>query len=279
MAIWLRHLEVYCSGSLAHTQQVSSGQWNTSRSDEGPPSVVRRISALLAAFDPGEGCLGVNELARRTGIPKATVSRLAKEMEAVGFFERSGAKVSLGLRLFELGEHASRRRSVREVALPFMADLREATRQTIHLAILDGTDVVYVEILRTRNAPRFPSAVGRRLPARVTGVGKALLAGSSSDVIEAVITAGLTRVGPRTITAPALLLGQLKRISSTGIAYEHEESAPGVACVASAVHVGDGPPVAALSASGWIGKVDIRRVAPAVHTTALSIARVLAAHT
>lgn len=61
------------------------------------------------------------------------------------------------------------------------------------------------------------------------------------------------------------------------MAYEHEESAAGVACVASAIHLDDGPPIAAVSASGWIGKVDIRRMGPAVHTTALSIARVLAA--
>jgi IclR family transcriptional regulator, acetate operon repressor len=249
---------------------------NTPRVDQdSSTSVVRRISALLAAFGPQEISIGVNELARRTAIPKATVSRLVKDLEAVGFVERSGAKVTLGLRLFELGEQAARRRSVREVALPFMADLREATGQTIHLAILDGPDVVYVEILRGRDAPRFPSGVGRRLPAHATGVGKALLAASSKDVVDAVIATGLRRIGPRTITAPGPLRRQLTWIESSGIAYEHEESAPGVACVASAVRVNDGPPVAAVSASGWIGKVDIRRVGPAVHTTALSIARVL----
>ena len=238
---------------------------------------MRRTAALLAAFGNRDSYLGVNELARRTGIPKATVSRLVKDMEEVGFVERRGTKIGLGLRLFELGEQASRRRSVREVALPFMADLREATGQTIHLAVLDGTDVVYVEILRGRNAPKFPSAVGRRLPAHATGVGKALLAGAPDEVIDAVIAAGLKRLGPRTITAPRPLLRQLKRISGSGIAYEHEESAPGVTCVASAIRVNDGPPVAAVSASGWLGKVDIRRVGPAVHTTALSIARVLSA--
>lgn len=251
---------------------------NTLRGEhDSSTSVVRRISALLSAFEPHETSLGVNELARRTAIPKATVSRLVKDLEGVGFVERSGIKVGLGLRLFELGERASRRRSVREIALPFMADLREATGQTIHLAILDGTDVVYVEILRRRDAPRFPSAVGRRLPAHATGVGKALLAGSSSDVVDAVIAAGLGRVGPRTITTPGSLRRQLAWIKSSGMAYEHEESAAGVACVASAIHLDDGPPIAAVSASGWIGKVDIRRMGPAVHTTALSIARVLAA--
>ncbi|KXX56002.1 IclR family transcriptional regulator [Rhodococcus sp. LB1] len=240
-----------------------------------PTSVVRRMSDLFAAFGPTDTALGVNELTRRTGIPKATVSRLVKEMEAVGFLERRGAKVGLGLRLFELGERASRRRSVREVALPFLADLREATRQTVHLAILDGTEVVYVEILPGRDAPWLPSGVGGRLPAHATGVGKALLAGSPPQVIAEVLAAGLVRVGPRTITTPGPLVRQLRRIASSGIAYEHEESAPGVACVASAIRSADGPPVAAVSASGWIGKVDIRRVGPAVHTTALSITRAL----
>jgi DNA-binding IclR family transcriptional regulator len=255
---------------------MRSAEWNTHRrAEESSTSVVRRISALLAAFEAHEAGVGVNELSRRTGIPKATVSRLVKELAGVGLLERSGTKVGLGLRLFELGECASRRRSVREVALPFMADLREASGQTIHLAVLDHTDVVYVEILRGRDAPRFPSAVGRRLPAHATGVGKALIAESSNEVFDAVIAAGLKRVGPRTITAPAQLRRQLRWIASSGLAYEHEESAPGIACVASAIHGEGGPPVAAVSASGWIGKVDIRRVGPAVRTTALSIARVL----
>ncbi len=254
---------------------MRSEERNTSRSDAEPTSVLRRMSALLASFGPRDQSLGVNELARRTTLPKATVSRLVKEMEEIGFLERDGLKVRLGLRLFELGEQASRRRSVREVALPFMADLREATRQTIHLAVLDGIDVVYIEILRGRDAPRFPSAVGRRLPAHATGVGKALLAGSPDTVVQAVIAAGLNSVGPRTITAPGQLINQLKRISASGIAYEHEESAAGTACVASAITVGGSPPVAAVSASGWLGKVDIRRIGPAVHTTALSIARAL----
>jgi IclR family acetate operon transcriptional repressor len=204
------------------------------------------------------------------------VSRLVRDMHDAGFLERKAQQVGLGLRMFEWGERASRRRSVREVALPFMADLREATRQTIHLAILDGTDVVYVEILRREDAPRLPSRVGGRLPAHATGVGKALLSASRPDVVERAIAAGLVAVGPRTIRNADVLRQQIRRAAANGIAYEHEESAAGVVCVASAVIDADGAPVAAISASGWAGKVDIRRVAPAVHTAALSVSRVLA---
>jgi IclR family transcriptional regulator, acetate operon repressor len=256
---------------------VSSIKRNTSlESDDSSTSVVRRLAAVLNAFQARDVYLGVNEIARRADLPKSTVSRLVKEMDEAGFLERKGHQVGLGLQMFEWGERASRRRSVRAVALPFMADLREATRQTIHLAVLDGTEVVYVEILHREDAPRLPSRVGGRLPAHATGVGKALLSASDPDVIDRAIGAGLVAVGPRTIRNADVLRQQLRRAAVSGIAYEHEESAAGVVCVAAAVLDSESSPVAAISASGWAGKVDIRRVAPAVRTAALSVSRVLA---
>jgi DNA-binding IclR family transcriptional regulator len=252
---------------------VRPAERNTPAVSGEPTSVVRRIALLMTAFGPQDTYLGVNELARRTDLPKATVSRLVKEMVEHGFLERSGGRVGLGLSLFEWGEQASRRRSVREVALPFMADLREATGQTIHLAILDGSEVVYIEILRHHNAPKLPSKVGGRFPAHATGVGKALLAASPETVVERTIEAGLVPIGPRTITSEQQLRRQLKRIAAAGLAYDYEESVLGIVCVASAICDSQGAPIAAVSVSGWAGKVDIRRVAPAVHTTALSIAR------
>jgi DNA-binding IclR family transcriptional regulator len=247
------------------------------RADSEQTSVVRRLAAVLDAFGPADVHLGVNELARRTGIPNSTVSRLIKDMERAGFIERAGSKVGLGLRLFEWGERASRRRSVREVALPFMADLREATHQTIHLAVLDGIEVVYVEILESAGGPWLPSKVGGRLPAHATGVGKALLALSSPQIVRQAMATGLPEVGPRTIRSAKLLQQQLSRVSAIGIAYEQQESAHGVVCVASAITDNAGRPIAAISASGWAGRVDIRRVAPAVRTAALSITRLFAA--
>ncbi|WP_109762690.1 IclR family transcriptional regulator [Mycolicibacterium canariasense] len=241
---------------------------------EPATSVVRRMAMLLDAFGPRDTYVGVNELARRTGLPRSTVSRLATEMQANGFLERHDGQLGLSLKMFEWGERASRRRSMREVALPYMADLREATHQTIHLAILEGTEVLYVEILRSHNAPRLPSRVGGRLPAHATGVGKALLAAAPADVVDRVIATGLPPVGPRTIHTADLLRQQLKRVVASGIAYEHEESGPGAVCVASVIR-NHGAPVAAISASGWAGKVDIRRVGPAVHTAALTISRAL----
>jgi len=257
---------------------MSSEDQNAPLVSAGKTSVVRRVSELLAAFGEKEDELEIGQLVRRTGIPKATVSRLVKDLTTVGLLERRGSKVCLGLRLFELGERASRCSSLREVALPFLADLREATGQTVHLAVLDGVEVVYLEKVRGRNAPRLPSAIGSRLPAHATGVGKALLAAAGPEVLDVLLASNPRRLGPHTIIAPDALSSELRCVATRNIAYEREESAPNVACVASAVRTGRGQSVAAVSASGWIEKVDIRRIEPAVRATAQSIGRALNAY-
>ena len=241
-------------------------------------SVVGRVGAILDAFDNRHLAMGVSELSRRSGLPKSTTARLAAELTTYGFLERTdSADFRLGTKLFELGELASSQRKLREVALPYMADLRQVSRQTVHLGVLAGTDVVYVEIVRSRDAPRMPSQVGGRLPAHAAAVGKAMLAFSPDAVVQAVIDHGLPAVGPRTITAPGLLLRELRRIKDSGIAYESEESGHGVGCAASPIFGADGLPVAALSISGWNGKLDLRRIGPAVKTAALALSRELQA--
>jgi IclR family acetate operon transcriptional repressor len=237
-------------------------------------SVIGRAAALLGSFDAKHLTLGISELSRRSGLPKSTTARLAAELTTHGFLERAaGSDLKLGNKLFELGELASGQRKLREVALPYMADLRQVSRQTVHLAVLVDTDVMYVEIVRSRNAPRMPSEVGGRLPAHAAGVGKALLAFSPEPVVQAVLDRGLPAVGPRTITAPGLLLRELRRVRDSGIAYESEESGYGVGCAASPILGADGIAVAALSISGWNGKLDLRRVGPAVKTAALALSR------
>jgi DNA-binding IclR family transcriptional regulator len=243
-----------------------------------PDSGVARVAAVLGAFDALHAELRVSEIARRAGLPKSTTSRLVRDLVGHGFLERDahdGSLLHMGTRLFEYGELASRHRNLRAVALPYMADLREATRQTVHLAVLDGTEVVYVEILRSKDAPKMGSRVGGRLPAHASAVGKALLAFGDAEAVEAVCAHGLARVGPRTITAPGLFRRELERIRGAGVAYENEETGPGVGCVASAILGADGRPVAAMSISGWCGKLNLRRVGPAVRTAGLAISREL----
>ncbi|MBX3092919.1 MAG: IclR family transcriptional regulator [Cryobacterium sp.] len=239
-------------------------------------SMVGRVTAILDAFEPRDDELTVSELGRRTGLPKSTVSRIVQELVAFQFLEHGRIGVRLGLRLFELGESATRPRDLRKLALASMSDLRSALNLTVHLAVLERSEVVYIEILPARGTPPLPSRVGGRMPAYATGVGKALLAWSAPSVVDAVIDQGLAPVGPNTITDPDRLNRELARIRASGVAYEREESGAGIACAATAIRTPDGHPVVAMSAAGWSQNFDVRRVGLAVQTAAQAISRQIA---
>lgn len=249
---------------------MRTAEWNG-----GPNSVLGRAMTLLTAFRPDEVELSLAELARRTGMAKSTAHRLLRELTSWDLVERTPGGVRLGMRLFELGSQVPRQRGLREAAAPFLADLFEATHETVHLAIPDGIEVVYVQKLESRGGPKVPSRVGGRLPAHCTGVGKAMLAFAPPERLEALLAAGLNRRAPRTVVAPGLLSQELAEIRERGVAMEHEESTVGITCVAAPVLDADGVAVAAVSITGWVNRLDPARFAPAVRTAALGISRVL----
>jgi IclR family transcriptional regulator, acetate operon repressor len=238
-------------------------------------SVLGRTMALLTAFRSGEEELTLAELARRAGIPKPTAHRLLAELATWNVVERTPGGHRLGMRLFELGQLAPQQRGLREAAAPFLADLFEATHETVHLAVPDGVDVVYVQKLPGRHGPRIDSRIGGRMPAYCTGVGKALLAFGPPERLAEVLAAGLVRRTPRTVVAPGLLRQELDRVRACGVAEEHEESTVGIACTAAPVLDASGQGVAAISITGWANRMDTARLAPAVRTAALGLSRAL----
>ena len=234
--------------------------------------------SLLNAFGTDRTEMGISELARRSGLAKSTTHRLVGELIRLGMLEQAGSTVRLGMHLFELGQLVPRQRTLKEAALPFMEDLREATQNNVHLAVLEGVEVVYVEILRIRDSQPLPSRVGGRMPAHATGVGKAILAHSPAEVVKARIEAGLIRRSPYTIIMPGPLSRELRTIAETGISYDRQESAVGIVCTAAPVFGPDGAVVAALSVTGRAERLDIERMAPAVRTAALALTRHLGGH-
>jgi DNA-binding IclR family transcriptional regulator len=245
--------------------------------DGAPNSVLGRAFSLLTSFGPQDAELSLGELSRRTAIPKPTVHRLVAELDAWGIVERTPRGVRLGMRLFELGLLAPRQRGLREAARPYLDDLYQATHETVHLAVLDGVDVLYVDKLPGRSGPPLPSVVGGRMPAYCTGVGKAMLAYSPPAVLHAVVAAGLKRRTPHTIVMPGLLEREIETVRRRGVAFEREESTAGIACAACPVLDADGSALAAISITGWTTALDLARVAPAVRTAALGLSRQLGA--
>lgn len=243
--------------------------------DDGPNSVIGRAMAILTCYGPADQALSLAELTRRSGVAKPTVHRLLSELASWGLVERSAGAWRLGIQLFELGQMAPRQRELRNAAMPLLNDLHEATRETVHLAILDGVEVVYVEKLARIGSPQLPSRVGGRMFLHCTGVGKVLLAHSSESLFSAIVANRLKHRTPFTIVAPGILLKQLADIRHNGVAYDREECMIGVTCVAAPILDNHGLPVASISISGLSSHLKGNRVETAVQTTALGISRQL----
>lgn len=235
---------------------------------------VGKALELLAAFRGTVPELGVSELARRAGMPKSTAFRLLADLEHAGFVARSGAKYRLGLSLFELGSRVGfcRPNGLRDLAIHDLSSLHVQTGLTAHLAILEGSDVVYVEKVHAAAWPRVVTVPGARLPASCTGLGKAILAFSEGAALRAVVEAGLPRRTRHSITEPGRFVRELRKVRETGVAYDREEGTLGLSCVAAPIIV-SGRAVAAISASGPACGTNWERVEGHVRRAAEQISR------
>ncbi|MBM2623839.1 IclR family transcriptional regulator [Actinoplanes sp. LDG1-06] len=210
------------------------------------PSVTSRALALLAAFDPEHRSLTLSELSRRSGLPLATAHRLVGELREWGALARlTSGEYVIGRRLWDLGLLAPVQSGLRQAASPFLHDLYGATLATVHLAVRDGCEVLYVDRLAGHVSVPVVSKVGSRLPLHATGVGKVLLAYAPEPVrLEAL--GRLVRVTPYTVTQPARLAEQLRKVRSEGYATTGEEMSLGACSVAVPVRGPGDDVVAAL---------------------------------
>jgi DNA-binding IclR family transcriptional regulator len=211
------------------------------------PSAGKAL-VLLEVFVGNQSSLGVTEVARAAGITKSTAFRLLGELVEHGYLTRRGARYGLSERLFELGSYTSccRPHSLRDTAIPFLSNLYAEYKATVHLAVLDDGDPLYLAKLHGPTHVNTPTHVGSKMPASVTAVGKALVAFSERDEIERALARPLVRRTPYSITQPHLLLGELEQIRALGYAADREESTLGVHCYAAPI-VQAGRLVAAVS--------------------------------
>ncbi len=239
-------------------------------------SVASKVFALLEAFDSGHRSLSLSELARRAGLPPPTAHRLAAELVGWGaLVRRPTGEFVVGRKLWDLGLLAPVNAGLREIASPFLNDLHAATLATVHLAVRDGAEVLYVDRLSGHASVPVVSQIGSRLPLHATGVGKVLLAHAPEDVQNAVL-AHLVRVTPYTITQPGRLREQLRRVRSEGCASTNEEMSLGACSVAVPIRRGDGPVAAALGIVVPDLKRDRPRLVAALSVAARGIGRSLA---
>lgn len=238
-------------------------------------SVLGKARLIIEAFTAADDALSLADLVRRTGVAKATVHRLAQELLTWGVLERAGTSYQLGLRLFEIGQRVPRQRILREAALPYMEDLLLTTQETIHFAIRDGLDVLYVEKIIVHRGVNKESRVAGRLPLFCTATGKAILAYSPEILFHQVVSRGLEPLTRHTVTSPALLRTQLNRARTEGVAIETDETRLGYTSVAVPVFGDQMILVGALSVTAPTVRTNVGRFAGALRTASEGIGRAL----
>ncbi len=240
------------------------------------PSVSSRLLALLDLFTADRPALTLSEMSRLSGTPMSTTHRLVGELASWGALERGeDGRYRVGLKLWELGSLAPRGLPLREVALPLMEDLYEATHANVQLSVLNGNEVVYLERLAGRRAVPTLVRVGGRFAVHATGGGLVLLAHAPAAFQEQVLSGPLESFTPMTISDPRQLRRVLAEVRRSGFALSDRQVTMDALSVAAPIHGPGDHVVAALSLVVWHEGAEPRSLVPLVRSTARSISRML----
>lgn len=243
------------------------------RPPEGDP-VIERAFSLLAAFDENHRRLSLTELSRRAGVPLSSTARIAAQLSGCGALERDESGLfAIGVRLYEMAALCPRSHELRDVALPYMGDLAEATRQHVLLAVLDGDEAVLVERLSGHEATPVFYRVGGRMPLHSTGIGLVLLAFAPAELQEAYLRRPLSfEPEHKPLTADQLrhMLADARRERAVVLRRPLPSQ---IMTVATPIFGSRGETLAALSLVVPDQTHDPRRLIPALQTVSLAIAR------
>jgi DNA-binding IclR family transcriptional regulator len=237
---------------------------------------VQRALEILELIARARRPLSFSELLQQLDLPKASLHNLLATLEGNGFLDREAVtgRYTVGLGAFEVGSAYPIRRDVRDAAAPVLKRLSAEHNETCHFGILDRGDVVYIDRLDSTREVRLATAIGKRVPAYATGIGKALLSCLTADEVDALYPDELPPLVPNTIRRRSDLVEELTVSHARGYALDDEESTAGVRCVAAAVAV-DGWPRVALSLAFPVQRATMRRLnqlGPQLRTAAAEIA-------
>lgn len=237
-------------------------------SPSNPTSMIERMTLVLDSFDGASARLTLQDIVDRSGLPRSTAHRILDQLVRLRWLDHRGGDYGLGMRALELGGLAVAHNALREATAPLLHDLHARTGVTVHLHVLDRLDVVCLDKLSARSGISLPTRVGGRTPAHATASGKAILAWTDPRQVDAMFRGKLVSRTPRTLPTMEALEQELAKVRARGgLAYDREEAAPGVACVAAPLR-GSARAVAAVSLTGEASRMDLNRLSPFVMETA-----------
>src|ERR1700761_4768856 len=225
--------------------------------DGGVQSVDRALSIIETLAEDDEG-YRLTDLAVRTGLSPSTVHRLLTTLEKRRFvqFDRGESMWHIGAQSFAVGSTFVRRRNFATQALPYLRKLRDQTRETANLAVVDDGSMVILTRVESREIMRSVTRVGGRVPMAASGLGKALLATYSEEDVFAIIRReGMPKLTSKSIVRAGELCKSLHDIRRQGYSIDDEEAQVGLRCVSAVVYDDCSEPLAAISVSGKASRV------------------------
>lgn len=236
-------------------------------------SVDRALSLLERLAQAPEG-LRLSDLARDSGLAMSTAHRLLTTLERRGFaqFDAAQAHWHVGRKAFTVGIAYTRWQSLIATAMPFLRRLRNMTRETANLGVLEDGEVVTLAQVESREIIRAISPPGGRSPVMTSGLGKAIVATWPDAEIEALVARhGLPRMTRHSLQDIDAVRREMQAIRAAGYAFDNEEFTPGLRCVAATVWSPGGEAVAAISISGLAARISAEDM-PRIGTTIRSLA-------
>ncbi|HEV7163672.1 MAG TPA: IclR family transcriptional regulator [Solirubrobacteraceae bacterium] len=231
---------------------------------------LERGLAILGCFTPKRPVLGIADIADDLGMSRSTTHRYVITLVALGYLEQGASrKYRLGLRVTDLGMSALNSTGLREHAHPYLEELRQRTSYTTSLGVLEGTEVLYVD--RVRSFRRGQGAIdlglhaGSRLPAYCTSMGKLLLASlPEAQQRELIAQMKLTKRAPNTITSKKALREELEEIGGAGFAVNDQELAADLYAIAAPVRNESRDVVAAVNLAAPANMISLEELVDAL---------------
>jgi DNA-binding IclR family transcriptional regulator len=217
-----------------------------------PVKSLERAIDVIEALSRHPGEVAVTDLARELGLPKSSAFRVLKTLRQRGYVRQNAdtERYSLGPRFLHIAAAVERETDLRSVAVPHLRALRDRTHETVHLAIPDGSKMVYLDKFESLQPVRLASRVGQQILLHCTALGKAYLTAlPEADQLVMVRSLELERRTERTITDPDALFEELRSGRNRGFALDDVENEVGVRCVGAALLDRRGRPIAAISVS------------------------------
>ena len=239
---------------------------------------VERALAILACFTNQKPELTLTQISEQVGINKSTVHRLLATLERQQFLERDPLTGAYhpGIRLLQLAHLALENNDLRRLASPFLRHLSDLHRENVNLAILDGTEVVYTDVIESAQRVKLAAVTGQRLPALCTASGKAIFAYLPEETIKQVLDRGLPRYTQHTLKSPEDFMEDFFRTRERGFAISEQEFEDGINAIAAPIFNAGRQPIASISVAGpayRLSKERMMEIGPSVVETANKIAQ------